>query len=141
MTRSRPVRLAHLIDLHLWPDGGQAAQQTARALEHAQASGAELLLMGGDLVMDALTRTAREVEAQWAVVQAVLRKHVRVPVHHAHAARELMADPEKSASTACHGWFIRAEWKGWGTAGPMCHQAVIGSNPISGSDQARSRQA
>ncbi|PTY04974.1 metallophosphoesterase [Opitutaceae bacterium EW11] len=83
-SRKRVLRAAHFTDLHVMPDreGFQspAAGMTA-ALRHAQGQPdrPEILLFGGDLVMDSLKHSKEEVNAQWDVWQKVFAAEVKLP--------------------------------------------------------------
>lgn len=83
-TRKRVLRVAHLTDVHVQPEQG-APEGLAMALEHAQSgkNRADLILTGGDMIMDALDSDRDRVQAQWDVFHRVLRQNLRTPIHHA----------------------------------------------------------
>ncbi|MDK2970621.1 MAG: 3,5-cyclic-AMP phosphodiesterase [Candidatus Sumerlaeota bacterium] len=72
--KRRALRVAHLTDMHL--DVGRNAEQWGiRCFQHvqSQADPPDLILNGGDIVMDALDAKKEHVAPQWDVVQRVLR--------------------------------------------------------------------
>lgn len=82
--RRRVLRAAHLTDFHLMPDreGFQSPPAgTVAALRHAQgqADKPELLLFGGDLIMDSLKRTKAEANAQWDLWLKLVSEEVKTP--------------------------------------------------------------
>lgn len=78
--RRRVLRLAHLTDMHVQPERGAEAGLAA-ALEHAQshADAPDLLLLGGDCIMDGFSQTAERVDAQWRLWRRTLDAHLRTP--------------------------------------------------------------
>ena len=52
------------------------------ALETAQAERIELILTGGDLVMDAFATPREQVDREWALFHRLFAEHCRVPVEH-----------------------------------------------------------
>lgn len=78
-TVSRPVlRVAHLTDTHVLPDRGADLGLT-EALRHAQAQKPDLVLFGGDLIMDALKKEKDDVLGQWAVWDRVIQAELKTP--------------------------------------------------------------
>ncbi len=77
----RVLRVAHLSDVHLTPESGPRGA-FARCLDHAlRVSKADMIFQGGDLIMDGLTKSREEVQAQYEVAARTLRS-VDVPVYH-----------------------------------------------------------
>jgi 3',5'-cyclic AMP phosphodiesterase CpdA len=81
--RRRVLRLAHLTDIHVQPDG-KAIDGLAACLEHVHhlPDRPDLILNGGDSIMDAMGRDERAVAAQWEVWDRVLRKCCSLPIVH-----------------------------------------------------------
>lgn len=79
--RKRILRIAHLTDIHVQPEK-RAPEGMQAALEHAQTNSPDLLLTGGDLIMDALAATEERVKAQWDLYTAVLKANTKLPVVH-----------------------------------------------------------
>ncbi|MFN3652173.1 MAG: metallophosphoesterase family protein [Armatimonadota bacterium] len=82
-TRRRTARLAHLTDIHVQPEGA-AAEGMAACLRHvhAQQDRPELILNGGDMIMDALGASWERTREQWRVWKRVLDEHCTLPVVH-----------------------------------------------------------
>jgi 3',5'-cyclic AMP phosphodiesterase CpdA len=81
--RRRIVRIAHLTDVHVQPERG-AADGFAAALRFVQsmADPPDILLTGGDAIMDALGADRARTAAQWAEWDAVVRNEVSLPIRH-----------------------------------------------------------
>ena len=82
--RRRVLRAAHLTDIHVMPEmDGLRNPPTgmAEAIRHAQGQTdkPELLLFGGDLIMDALKLEKEKVTAQWEVWGKVYAAEVKIP--------------------------------------------------------------
>jgi 3',5'-cyclic-AMP phosphodiesterase len=77
----QPFRVAHLTDVHLQPGDG-SAEALGSAIEHAQESGAQMLVFGGDCVMDSLAESRERVEALWELFTSTVERHARVPVEY-----------------------------------------------------------
>lgn len=78
--RKRVLRAAHLTDTHVLPTPElRAAEGLTTALRHAQAHQPEVILFGGDCIMDALHREKDEVLAQWDVWHRVLSAELKTP--------------------------------------------------------------
>jgi hypothetical protein len=82
-TRRKSLSLAHLSDIHIEPDG-PAAEAFAACLRRVQEHPAapELILGGGDYLMDGVAAPRERVRAQWDLWQQVLRDHCRFPWVH-----------------------------------------------------------
>lgn len=82
--RKRVLRAAHLTDIHVLPDMehfDQPEEGMAAAIRHAQgqADKPDLLLFGGDMVMDSLKTEKSKVLAQWAVWERIFAAEVKLP--------------------------------------------------------------
>lgn len=68
--RKRLLRIAHLTDTHVQPERG-AGEGLAAALAHVAGhkDKVDLILTGGDLIMDAMGATREGTRAQWEVFQ------------------------------------------------------------------------
>lgn len=73
------VRLAHLTDLHLQPERG-AYEGVVRALAAAEREGAEMLLLGGDVVMNSASATRERADAQWDLWTQARAAHPDLPL-------------------------------------------------------------
>lgn len=81
--RKRALRLAHLTDIHLQPEG-VAVEGTIACLKaiHEMSDRPELILTGGDSVMDVFAQRAeraRELKALW---RKVWGEHCKIPSRH-----------------------------------------------------------
>jgi 3',5'-cyclic-AMP phosphodiesterase len=91
-------RIAHLTDMHVMPDGAMSVNAQAgfiRALEHSQnlSRKPDLILQGGDGIMDALRTGKAEVAAQWQAFQEALKKHLKTPIRHAIGNHDCWTGP------------------------------------------------
>lgn len=82
-TPRRVLRVAHLTDAHVKPQG--VAESGLRAcLRHVHALDPQpdLIMTGGDAIMSSLGATEEKTEAQWAVWRRVWAEENRLPVEH-----------------------------------------------------------
>ena len=77
--KPRPFRVAHLTDPHVMPER-RAGEGFAQCLAACQAHNPDLILLGGDLVMDAFAVDFSRVQAQWSVFKRVLAAGASAPV-------------------------------------------------------------
>ena len=77
----RALRLAHLTDMHVQPER-RGAEGLAACLRHvqSQADAPELVLTGGDTVMDSFAQDEARTRLQWELWKKVLRSECRLPV-------------------------------------------------------------
>jgi Icc protein len=102
--RRRVLRIAHITDIHVMPERS-AALGMERCLEHAQGQNADIIFMGGDMVMDTLMADKDRVKAQWDVYKNVLRANRAVPVVHALGNHDIWGwgDKQRLGSEAGFG--------------------------------------
>lgn len=81
--RKRIFRIAHLTDIHVQPERG-APQGMEACIQHAQnrRNKPDMILTGGDLIMDAFAADKSRAKAQWDVFKRVLRANASIPVEH-----------------------------------------------------------
>lgn len=81
--RRRLLRVAHLTDIHVQPER-RAPEGMARCLAHvaAQKDRPDLVLNGGDSIMDAFSKDEARTAAQWREWQAVLKDFPALPIRH-----------------------------------------------------------
>ena len=81
--RKRSLRLAHMTDMHVQPELA-AGEGMAAALKHVQSISdpPELILGGGDMVMDVSEADAARAKAQWDIWQSVLKQECSLPIQH-----------------------------------------------------------
>lgn len=78
--RKRSLRVAHLTDIHLQPEM-HAAEGMEKCLKHAMEQRPDLVIYGGDNIMDALTADRNRVALQWELFMKVHRANCQVPAH------------------------------------------------------------
>jgi predicted MPP superfamily phosphohydrolase len=83
LKRKRVLRIAHLTDIHVQPEGIAAAGM-ARALRSAQSldDKPDIIFTGGDSIMDSLGADKARTKAQWEIFQKVLKNECSLPVVH-----------------------------------------------------------
>jgi 3',5'-cyclic AMP phosphodiesterase CpdA len=82
-TTHRVLRIAHLTDIHIYPEP-RAIQGLTACLRHvhALADPPDVIFNGGDAIMDALEIDEERTRAQWDVWQQILRAECRLPIEH-----------------------------------------------------------
>lgn len=96
--RKRPIRVAHITDIHvkpgIVPEAGMAA-----ALHHAQLyrPGCDFIINTGDSIMDALEASREDTRTQWNLFTTILAKENSLPVYHAIGNHDIW------------GWFRKTE--------------------------------
>ncbi len=94
--KKRPVRFAHLTDIHVKPGLVQEAGM-AKALHHAQGlnPSVDFIINGGDLINDALDADKAKTKTQWDLAGNILKKENSLPVYHTIGNHDVW------------GWFIK----------------------------------
>jgi Icc protein len=79
--RKRVLRVAHLTDLHIQPER-KAEAGVASCLRHvrSQAEKPDLILLGGDLVMDSFDADDARTKTQWDLFTKVFKDECSIPV-------------------------------------------------------------
>lgn len=104
-------RVAHMTDFHVQPELN-AAKGMDLALRHAMSQKPDLVLCGGDLVMDAFAQDETRTALQWKIFQDLIHNHVNVPVHYTLGNHDVWGwnkkDSHTSGSEAKWGkkWFL-----------------------------------
>lgn len=95
-TKKRPLRFAHLTDIHLKP-GIIPETGMAKALQHAQQlkPGIDFIINGGDSIMDALEADKAATQTQWTLFRNILQKENSLPIYHTIGNHDIW------------GWFIK----------------------------------
>lgn len=77
----RAIRIAHMTDTHIQPEE-RAGQGVGAAFEHvmAQSDRPELILTGGDHVMDAWAQTDERTKEQFGLWHKVYKDHCTIPM-------------------------------------------------------------
>lgn len=108
--RRRTLRLAHLTDIHLQPERA-AARGLAECLRHVQAlkDPPQLILNGGDSVMDVFATSAQRAKVQADLWHKVWKDECSLPVEHCIGNHDVWGwNKEKSQTTG--------DEPGWGKA-------------------------
>jgi 3',5'-cyclic AMP phosphodiesterase CpdA len=77
----RALRFAHFTDLHITPDR-DSEPGMIKAFAAARADGIEMILTGGDLIMDSYAAKRAQVDREWALLHKLFAEHCTVPVEH-----------------------------------------------------------
>jgi 3',5'-cyclic AMP phosphodiesterase CpdA len=79
--KRRALRVAHMTDFHIQPELA-ATEGSAKALRHAmgQKPKVDLILAGGDLIMDAYAQTEARTKTQWDLFTKVTKAETNVPI-------------------------------------------------------------
>lgn len=95
-SRKKPLRFAHLSDIHLKP-GLDQEKGTAKAFHHVQnlKPGVEFIINGGDAIMDALAADKEKTNTQFELFKTILKKENSLPVYHTIGNHDVW------------GWFIK----------------------------------
>ena len=86
---ARALRFAHFTDLHITPDR-PSEPGMKMAFAAAQADGVEMILTGGDLIMDSYATRRAQVDREWALFHQLFREHCKVPVEHCLGNHDIM---------------------------------------------------
>lgn len=110
-SRRRVLRVAHLTDLHIQPEK-RAQEGVVACLHHVQSGpdAPDLILTGGDLIMDSFATPAPRVESLWAMLTGTFRNECGKPVEHCLGNHDVFGwDKAKSKTKG-----DEARWgKGW----------------------------
>lgn len=81
--KQRVLRLGHLNDVHVQPERG-ATDGMVAALRHVQRSDEppQLILTGGDAIMDSLAAGSERTNLQWRIWHQVIRDECSLPIEH-----------------------------------------------------------
>lgn len=105
--RTRALRLGHLTDVHVQPERS-ATKGLVKVLRHAQslADPPELLLTGGDSIMDALAAGTGRTKEQWRLWKQVLADECSLPVEPCIGNHDVWGWDKKGSQTtgAEHQW-------------------------------------
>lgn len=82
-SKQRRLRVVHFSDVHIQPELN-AVDGTAKAWRHvmSQRPKPDLVLVGGDMVMDAWASDKARTQLQWDLYKRVLKDGTDLPVHH-----------------------------------------------------------
>ncbi|NOT50610.1 MAG: metallophosphoesterase [Chitinophagaceae bacterium] len=96
--KKRPIRFAHLTDIHIKP-GAVPEAGMAKAFQHVQQlqHKPDFIINGGDLIMDALEADKTKTQAQWDLAKSILQKENSLPLYHTIGNHDVW------------GWFIKTD--------------------------------
>lgn len=99
--RKRVLRLAHLTDIHVQPElrGGDGMAACLRHVE-SQKDKPELILTGGDMVMDSLAHDEPRVKSLWDLFHKVLKDNTSIPVEHCIGNHDIWGWNKTKSKTA-----------------------------------------
>lgn len=98
--RPRALRLAHMTDSHIQPERG-AAEGMAACLAHMNtlADKPQLLVTGGDLIMDGFEQPRERTALQWDLYTKALRDGCGIPVRHTLGNHDVWGWNQKKSLT------------------------------------------
>ena len=96
--RKKPLRFAHLTDIHLNP-GLIPQAGTAKAFHHVQQlkSSVDFIINGGDSIMDSLEADKQQTQMQWDLFHRLLKNENGLPIYHCIGNHDVW------------GWFIKQD--------------------------------
>lgn len=96
----RGLRVVHMTDFHVQPEMG-AEVGMAKALDHMMAlrPRPDLILAGGDLIMDAFAQTETRTMLQWEIYLRLLRDHTNLPHYPALGNHDVWGWNKKDSKT------------------------------------------
>ena len=100
-TRKRALRIAHLTDSHIQPEHG-GADGTRAAFQHAQTNHSpDLIIAGGDQIMDALAHDQARVTTLYQTWKDVVRQDCHTPLKYVIGNHDIWgwADSKASGTT------------------------------------------
>jgi Icc protein len=94
--KKRPIRFAHLTDIHVKP-GLIPETGMAKAFQHVQRLDPDInfIINGGDSIMDALEADKQKTQTQWDLYKNILHKENSLPVYHVIGNHDIW------------GWFVK----------------------------------
>lgn len=113
--RKGRLRVAHFTDVHIQPEL-HATEGATKAWQHlmGQRPKPELVLVGGDMVMDAWSADKARTQLQWDLYQRVKKDNMDVPAHHAIGNHDLWGVNKDASHTTgqealwAKKWFLDA---------------------------------
>ena len=99
--RKRVLRVAHLTDIHVQPEL-RAPEGMAACLQHLQAAAdkPDLILSGGDHVMDCVRQTRARTQVQWDLWKRISTAENSIPIHSCIGNHDIWGwNKSKSGST------------------------------------------
>ena len=94
----KTLRVAHMTDFHCQPELG-AAEGSERAMRHAMGQRPDLVLVGGDCIMDGFAQTEARTRLQWDLYRERQRGILTVPTAHCLGNHDVWGWNEKASGT------------------------------------------
>lgn len=103
-----PLRLVHFTDSHIQPER-EASRGVATAMRHIRehASGASLLIAGGDMIMDGFDAPRERTQLQWDLWQKAVRDECPLPIEYVCGNHDIWGWGKKPSKTT-------GDEAGWG---------------------------
>lgn len=92
------LRVAHMTDFHVQPELN-AAKGMETALHHAMRQKPDLVLCGGDLIMDGFAQGEARTALQWKIFQDLIRANVKAPIHYTLGNHDVWGWNQKDSHT------------------------------------------
>jgi 3',5'-cyclic-AMP phosphodiesterase len=94
--KKKPIRFAHLTDIHLKP-GTIPEAGAAKVFQHVQnfKPSVEFIINGGDVIFDSLEADKQKTQTQWELLKNTLQKENSLPVYHTIGNHDVW------------GWFVK----------------------------------
>ncbi|MEO8376134.1 MAG: metallophosphoesterase [Candidatus Sumerlaeota bacterium] len=94
------LTIAHLTDVHVKPEGKapMGLRQVLRAV-HALPNRPDVILNGGDAIMDSLAATKERTETQWALWKQILKEENTLPVENCIGNHDMWGWQKTKAGT------------------------------------------
>lgn len=106
--RKRSIRVAHMTDLHIQPEK-RAYDGVTNCLRHVQSNAdkPELILLGGDLVMDSFEADDARTKTQWDLFKKVFKQESSLPVEACLGNHDIWGQNKAKSKT-------KGDEPGWG---------------------------
>lgn len=94
--KKKPIRFAHLTDIHLKP-GAIPEAGAVKVFQHVQnyKPSVEFIINGGDVIFDSLEADKQKTQMQWDLLKNTLQKENSLPIYHTIGNHDVW------------GWFIK----------------------------------
>lgn len=107
----KPFRFVHMTDFHVQPELN-AAKGMEAALKHAMTKKPQMVMLGGDLIMDSAAASEARTKTQWDLFSRLLKENCSVPAHYCLGNHDVWglnkAKSQTSGNEPLYGkkWFL-----------------------------------
>ncbi len=110
----RVLRIAHLTDIHLKPEG-KGVDRLTECLKtvNSLTEKPDVIFQGGDIIMDALNEDHGRVEAQYDLVSGIFDRHNSLPVQHCIGNHDIWGWGTNASKLQDHDDFGKNYWLKW----------------------------